>query len=149
MLVDAQDLGANGCMVLAGVTLEPAEEIALHGSRPDTFPPPQTTPVDAIKMLLEDQFLEALAGSLEGLNAWDVLPEGAAAVQAAALANLQIQHAVAKAPVVMPNRPPAATLIAQAGSAAVGARYRSDMPGRYRNRPSASLYRGNLVLGQA
>jgi hypothetical protein len=75
-------------------------------------------------MLLKDQFLEALAGSLEGLNAWDVLPEGAAAVQAAALANLQIQHAVAKAPVVMPNRPPAATLIAQAGSAAVGARYR-------------------------
>lgn len=53
-----------------------------------------------------------------------------------------------EAPVVMADGPPAPAFVSQAGSAALGARYRPAMAGRYRNRAAASLDRGNLVLGQ-
>ena len=99
-------------------------------------------------MLLEDHFLETLAGSLKRLNPWNALAKEAAAIQAAALAHLQAQHALAETPIIMPDQPPAPALVSQARTLAMGARYRPGMPGRYRNRAAGSFYRGNLVLGQ-
>jgi hypothetical protein len=97
---------------------------------------------------LEDHFLEALAGSLKGLNTRDLLPEEAAAIQALVLAKIQAQHATAEAPIVVADGSAAPAFVPQARTLAVGARYRPGMPGRYRNRAARSLDRGNLVLGQ-
>ena len=135
-------------MVLAGALLQAAKEVALDSSRADSFAPPQTAPIDAVQVLLEDHFLEALTGALEGLNPGDLLAKPAAAVQTPALAEFQAQHALAKTPVIVPDRPPAPALVSQARTVAVRARYRPGMPGRYRYPATGSLYRGNLVLGQ-
>jgi len=135
-------------MVLAGPPLQVAKEIALHGRRPDAFPPAQTASIDAVQVLLKDHFLKALAGPLEGLNAWGLLAEGAAAIKTAPLSHLQLEDTAPEAPVVMPDAPIAPALVPQMGTSAVGARYRPGMPGRYRNRAAASLDLANLVLGQ-
>jgi hypothetical protein len=99
-------------------------------------------------MLLEDHFLETLAGSLEGLNAGHLLPEETAAIETSALSQFQAQQATAETPIIVPDRPPAPAFVSQARTLAMGTRYRPGMPGRYRNRAAGSLYRGNLVLGQ-
>jgi hypothetical protein len=99
-------------------------------------------------VLLEDHLLKALTGALEGLNPGNALAKRAAAIQTAALAQLEAQYALPKTPVVMPDRPPAPAFVSQARTLTMGARYRPEMPGRYRNRAPVSLYRGNLVLGQ-
>jgi hypothetical protein len=100
-------------------------------------------------MLLIDHLLEALAGPLTGLNAWHTLAKETAAIPAAAFAHRQIQDATPKAPVIMPHLPPAPAFVAQTRTAALGARYRPGVPGRYRNGAAAAFDRGNLVLGQA
>lgn len=115
-------------MVLAGSSSHSALEITLHGRRPDALASPQATAVDALQVLLKDNLLEAVTGSPESLNPGNLLPEGAAAIEAPALSNLQIQHAMAKAPVVVPDRPPAPALVSQTGAAAVRARYRLGLP---------------------
>jgi hypothetical protein len=99
-------------------------------------------------VLLKDHLLEALAGPLEGLNAWNLLAKTATAIQAAPLLQLQTQYAATETPIVMPDVLPAPTFVSQMGTAALRARYRPPMPGRYRNRATSSFYRGNLVLGQ-
>jgi hypothetical protein len=88
VLVDAQDLGAERSVVLAGATLEMAQEVTLHGGGADALAPPRATPVDAIQVLLVHHFLEAFACSLIGLNTRQALAKRAPAVQAAALAHL-------------------------------------------------------------
>ena len=80
-----------------------------------------------------DHVLEALAGSLAGLNAWQALAKISAAIQALASAHLEAEHCSAESPVVMSHRTLAPALISQARSAAVGTRYRSGIPGRYRH----------------
>ena len=135
-------------MVLTGAALQPAQEVALHGGSRDALPPAQTAAVDAVQVLLKHHLLEALAGSLKRVNPWNTLPEPASAVQTTALPERQAQHALAKAPIIVPDRPPAPALVSQPRTMAVGARYRPGMPGRYRNRAAGPLYRGNLVLGQ-
>ena len=75
VLIDAQNLGAQQRMVLADLTLQAAEEVALHGSGPDAPPPAETTPVDAVQVLLKHHLLETLTGALEGLNAGNALAE--------------------------------------------------------------------------
>ena len=136
-------------MVLAGLTLQMAQEVSLHGGRPDALSPAQAAAVDAVEVLLINHRLEALTSSLPRLHARQALAKRAATVQATTLAYLQVQDAAPKAPVIMANFPPAPALVAQTRSAAVWTRYRPGIPGRYRNRPSAALDGGNLVLGQA
>src|ERR1051325_556170 len=148
MLVDAQHLRANGRLILPRTALQAPQKIALHGRRPDPFPAPQAAPIDAIEVLLEDHLLEALTGPLERLHARQLLPKGAPAVQTHALANPQIHHAAPEPPVVVPYHPPAPALVSQARPFAVGARYRSGIPGRYRDRAAAAFDVANLVLGQ-
>jgi hypothetical protein len=97
---------------------------------------------------LEHHLLEALAGALKRLNAWNPLAEGAAAIQTEVFAKFQPQQTMPETPVIMPDGPPTPALVSQARTLAVGARYRPAMAGRYRNRASIALYRGNLVLGQ-
>jgi len=135
-------------MVLPGSPLQVAQEVALHGGGANPSAPAKAATVDAVQVLLEDHCLEALAGSLEGLNPWNALAKPAAAIQTAALAQFETQHALAKTPVIMPNRPPAPALVPQTGTMAVGARYRPAIPGRYRDQAPAPFDRGNLVLGQ-
>ena len=94
-------------MVLPGPSLEVAKKVALHGCRANALASAQATPVDAIELLLIDHLLEAFAGSLTRLHARQPLAKGAAAIQTAVLAHLQIQEAPPEAPVVMPH-PPAA-----------------------------------------
>ena len=93
--------GQTRRMILTGSTLEVAEKVALHGRGSDALASAQATPVDAIQVLLIDHLLEALAGSLAGLHARQLLAKGAAAIQAAALAHLQIQDAAPETPVVV------------------------------------------------
>ena len=57
VLVDAQHLRANGRMILAGATLQAAQEIALYGGRSDALPPSQPAPVNAVQVLLKDHLL--------------------------------------------------------------------------------------------
>jgi hypothetical protein len=99
-------------------------------------------------VLLKDHLLETLAGTLKGLDSWNTLAKRAAAIQTTALAQFQAQNALAKAPVIMPDRPPAPAFVSQVRTVAVRTRYRPAMAGRYRNPAAAALYRGNLVLGQ-
>jgi len=135
-------------MVLAGAALEVAQEVALHGGGADALAATQATAVDAIQVLLIDHLLEAFAGALEGLNPGNALAKRAAAVETAALAHLQVQDAAAEAPVIMADFAPAPAFVSQPRAAALRARYRPGIPGRYRNRAAGSFYRGNLVLGQ-
>ena len=71
-----------------------------------------------------DHLVEASAGSLAGLNAWQALANISAAIQALASAHLEAEHCSAESPVLMPHRTLAPALISQARSAAVGTRYR-------------------------
>jgi hypothetical protein len=135
-------------MILAGSTVEAAQEIALHGSRSDSLPLSQPAPVNAIQVLLKDHLLETLTGPLTRLNARQLLSKTAAAIQAAALAHAQVQDAAPEAPVVVPDHPPAPAFISQTRTVAVGARNRPGIPGRYRKRATASLDVANLELGQ-
>ena len=135
-------------MILASFSFQTTQEVALHGGRADALSPAQTTPVDAVQVLLKNHFLEALTGSLKRLNPWNTLPKRAATVQTAALTEVQAQHALPEAPIIVPDRPPTPALVSQTRTIAVGTRYRPGMPGRYRNRAAGSFYRGNLVLGQ-
>jgi hypothetical protein len=70
-----------------------AQEIALHRGGSDAFPSPQTTPVDAVQVLLVDHLLEAFTGPLPGLYARQALAKAATAIQTPALAHFQIQDA--------------------------------------------------------
>ena len=70
VLVDAQDLGADGRMVLAGTTLEAAQKVALHGGGADALVSPQAAPIDAIQVMLKNHLLKAFAAALERLDAW-------------------------------------------------------------------------------
>jgi hypothetical protein len=149
VLIDSQDLGAAGRMILMSSTLEAPEKVALHGSGSNALPPPQAASVDPIQVLLKDHLLEALTGALAGLHPRQPLTEPAAAIEAAALAHAQVQEASAESPIVMPDGPPAPTLVSHTRSPARGARYQPGIPGRYRNRAAASLDVVNLVLGQA
>ena len=94
-----------------------------------------------------DHLLEALAGSLAGLNAWQALAKVFATIQALAFAHLEAEHCSAESPVVMSYRTQAPAFVSQARSAAVGTRYRSGIPGRYRNRAAVSLDVANLEQG--
>ena len=134
-------------MILTREPLQVPQEVPLHGGRPDALAAAQATPVDAVQVLLIDHLLEALTGSLGGLHARQVLAKGAAAIQTAALAHFQVQDAAAKPPVVMADFAAAPALVSQTRSTALGARYRPGIPGRYRDRASTSLNRGNLELG--
>jgi hypothetical protein len=98
-------------MILTGTPLQMAYEIALHGGSSDPFPPAQTTPVDAIQVLLIDHLLEALTGSLEGLDPWQLLAECPSAIQTPVFADLHRQHATTESPVVVPHLTPAPTLV--------------------------------------
>ena len=119
VLVDSQNLGANGRMVLVGSPLEAAQEIALHDSGADASPPAQATPVDAIQMLLIDHLLKALTGSLARLHARQALAKRAAAIQAAALAHPQIHQAAAEPPVIVADHPAAPALVSQPRASAL------------------------------
>jgi hypothetical protein len=134
-------------MILANATLEAAEKIALHRSGSDTLASTQAAPIDAIQVLLKDHFLEALAGSLAWLHSRQLLAKAAAAIEAAALAHLQVQDASSESPVVMADGSAAPALVSKARTSALGARYRSGIPGRYRNRAAVALDVDNLVLG--
>jgi hypothetical protein len=134
-------------MILACPTLQMVQKVALHGGRPDTLASAEAASVDAIQMLLLYHLLEALAGSLARLNARQALAKRSAAVQATALAHFQLKNAAAETPVVVPDSPPAPAFVPQMRSAAMRARYRPRIPGRYRNRAAVSLNGGNLVLG--
>ena len=147
VLVDAQELGANGRMILTGTALQAPEEVALHGSGTNAFPLSQTASVDAVQLLLKDHLLETLTGSLERLDSGNRRPEVAATVQTLALASHQVQDATPKAPVIAPDSPPAPALVPQAGTLVLGSRYRPGMPGRYRDRAAADLDLANLELG--
>ena len=136
-------------MILPRSPLQTAQEVALHGSGADPLPPSQAAPVDAVQVLLKDHLLKALAGPLERLNAWNGLPEPAAAIQTAALAHAQLQPALPETPVVVTDAPPAEALVSQTRSATLRARYRPGVPGRYRDDAAATIDRGNLILGQA
>ena len=103
---------------------------ALHTGGSDALAPPQAASVDAVQVLLEDHLLEAFTGSLERLDAWNVLAEVAAAVQTAALAHLQAQNTLTKAPIVMADGSPAPALVSKTRSPALGTRYRPGIPGR-------------------
>jgi hypothetical protein len=108
-------------VILACPTLQPAKEVALHGRCTDALTAAQAAAIDAIEVLLKDHLLKILAGSLEGLNARNALPERTAAAQTPAPAHLQLQGDAAKAPLIMPNRPVAPTLTSQTRSPAVRA----------------------------
>jgi len=148
VLVDAQNLGAHRRMLLPRSPLEMTQEIPLHGRRANALASAETAPVDPVQVLLVDHLLEAFAGSLARLHARQALAKRAAAIQAAALAHLQVQRATAETPVVMAYFAAAPAFVSQMRSAAVWTRYRPRIPSRDRNRTSASLDRGNLVLGQ-
>ena len=149
LFVDAQDLGTNWRVILVGMLFEPAQEVALHGGGADALAAAETTPVDAVQVLLIDHLLETLAGSLKGLNARQLLPKESAAAQATTLPNGDFQDALAKTPVVVTDGSLAPAFVAQTRASAVWARYRAGMPGRYRNRSAIAADGGNLKLGQA
>jgi len=136
-------------MILAGAALEVAHEVPLYGGRSDFLPPAQTTPVDAVEVLLIDHLLEAFTGSLERLNSRYPLAETTSAIQAPALAYLKHQHATAESPIVMPDGAPTPAFVPQMRTSAGRTRYRADVAGRYGNLAAASLDVANLVLGQA
>jgi len=149
VLVDAQNLGTSGRMILPDPALEVAEKVALHGGGANALASAQATPVDAIQLLLIDHLLEAFAGSLTRLHARQLLAKAAAAIQTAALAHPQIHEAPPEAPVVVPHHPAAPAFVSETQASAPRARYRPGIPGRYRNRAAVSLDVANLVLGQA
>ncbi len=136
-------------MILTRSSLQTPEKVALYSGGANALPPSQAAPVDAIQMLLINHLLEALTGSLATLHAGQRLSKGAAAVQAAALAHLQIHDAAAETPVVVADEPAARAFVSQTRASALRARYRPGIPGRYRNRAAASVDVVNLVLGQA
>ena len=104
-------LGTNRRVILSRVLLHPAQEVAFHGGSPDAFSPAKATPVDAVQVPLIDHLLEALASPLKGLDTRQVLAKRPAAVEAGTLANLEFQHAPAKAPVVMTDGSAAPTFV--------------------------------------
>src|SRR5437763_15121041 len=134
-------------MILVGAALKAPEKVALYGSGTDALTSTQATPVDAIEVLLMDHLLEALAGSLAGLNAWQALAKESAATQTLAFAHLEAENHSAESPVLMPYLTLAPALVSQARSAAAGTRYRSGIPGRYPNRAAVSLDVANLEKG--
>ena len=80
VFVYAQDLGTDRRMILSGVLLQAAQEVAFHSRRANAFSPAKATPVDAVQMPLIDHLLEALAGPLKGLNTRQLLAKRPAAV---------------------------------------------------------------------
>ncbi len=68
-------------MILVLAAVQAAEKVALYGGGANPFAPSQAAPVDAVQVLVKDPLLEALAGSLEGLNAWNLLLKETAAIQ--------------------------------------------------------------------
>jgi hypothetical protein len=134
-------------MVLTGSPLQAPENVALHRSGSDALATAQAAPVNAIQVLLIDHLLEALAGSLPGLHARQLLAKGAAAIQTAALAHPQIHHASPETPVVVTDDPAAPAFVSQPRPSTLGARYRPGIPGRYRDCAAAAVDVANLVLG--
>jgi hypothetical protein len=76
------------------------------GSGADALARSQAALVDAIQVLLKDHCLEALTGSLKRLNRWNAPAKPAATVQTAAFAEVQPQHALPEAPIIVPDQPP-------------------------------------------
>lgn len=98
---------------------------------------------------LENHLLEALAGALKGLNAGQLLAEGAAAIQAAALPHLQVQDDAAEPPVLVPDDAAAPAFIPQLGAAAVGAGKGPVIAGGNGDGAGVPFDLANLVAGQA
>ena len=147
VFVDPQDLRTNGRVILAGVLLQAAQEVAFYGGSPDALAPAQATPVDAVQVLLIDHLLEAFTGPLERLNARQPLAKPAAALEALALAHFEGKNATPETPVIMANGSPAPTLVPQTRSPALRARQRPGISGADSNRPATSFDLANLVLG--
>jgi hypothetical protein len=134
-------------MVLTGPALQAPQKIALHRGGSNALASAQTASVHAVQVLLINHLLEALAGSLARLNAWQLLAEHAATIQTAALAHPQVHNAPPETPVVVADQPAARAFVAQTRASALGTRYRPSIPGRYRNRAAIALDVANLVKG--
>jgi hypothetical protein len=104
VLVDAQKPWAARWMPLGELALEPAAEIALDSGGADAFPPAQAAAVDAIQMLLVDGLLERLAGTLAAQDAGQRLAGAPPAAETFRLGDLDLQQAMAQAPVFVADR---------------------------------------------
>ena len=81
-------------MPIAKLPLQAAAEVALHGGRDDALLGGSGRLIDPIQMVMEDQFLESLAGFLTGQHPSEALAEVSPASQAAELAAFRLPRAV-------------------------------------------------------